>query len=414
MCFKASLEVYIIVGLTFLAACSSTQTMRVDPAENTSPATQTAPVQNPDAAMSADDVARLDDLWQRRRVASSENEDYPIGPGDVLTVSVPEVEELQQRRARVSAQGSIELPLVGVIQAGGLTEDALAQEIDQKLDKFMFNPQASVFVDEYRNREAAVVGAVNKPGLVLLDSPSETILDVLTQAGGLSGTAADELILIPGGQGSSGAARHMASALAPLPGYAQSGAAPGTQVASADPPGAGVSDRAGLDAGGGVMSASLPPNGGAATEALANISSARAIRIPLRSTSLTGGRYMSLPVRPGDVLVIPGGGQVMVVGWVHSPGHFDVGSGLTVLGAVGEAGGPMYAADTQAVTLIRSEHSGSKESTSVDLDKISRGEAADLPVKANDVIDVPYSGWRIGPYVFYSVLTRVGIGAPIP
>ena len=123
---------------------------------------------------------------------------------------------------------------------------------------------------------------------------------------------------------------------------------------------------------------------------------------------------MSLPVRPGDVLVIPGGGQVMVVGWVHSPGHFDVGSGLTVLGAVGEAGGPMYAADTKAVTLIRSEHSGSKGSTSVDLDKISRGEAADIPVKANDVIDVPYSGWRIGPYVFYSVLTRVGVPMPVP
>jgi protein involved in polysaccharide export with SLBB domain len=141
---------------------------------------------------------------------------------------------------------------------------------------------------------------------------------------------------------------------------------------------------------------------------------AQAVRIPLRSTSLTGGgRYMSLPARPGDVLVIPGGGQVMVVGWVHNPGHFEVGSGLTVLGAVGESGGPMYAADTKEVALIRSEHNGSKETISVDLDKISRGEAPDVPVKANDVIDVPYSGWRIGPYVFYSVLTRVGIGGPM-
>jgi hypothetical protein len=48
----------------------------------------------------------------------------------------------------------------------------------------------------------------------------------------------------------------------------------------------------------------------------------------------------------------------------------------------------------------------------LDFDKISRGEEADITVKANDVIDVPYSGWRIGPYVFYSILTRVGIGAP--
>jgi hypothetical protein len=72
----------------------------------------------------------------------------------------------------------------------------------------------------------------------------------------------------------------------------------------------------------------------------------------------------------------------------------------------------MYAADTQEVALIRSKESGSKETVVLDFDKISRGEEADITVKANDVIDVPYSGWRIGPYVFYSILTRVGIGAP--
>ena len=362
--------------------------------------------------MNPEDVARLDRLWQRRTAASSENEDYPIGPGDVLTVSVPDVEEIQQRKARVSAQGTIELPLVGMIQAGGLTEDALAQELDRKLDKFMFNPQASVFVDEYRNREAAVVGAVNKPGLVLLDAPSETILDVLTQAGGLSATAADELILIPGEQGGAGAARRVLAALPPVPAAARAGAA--TQVASADPPAGSMAGNADPPAAPGLMSAGLKPQGDPETDALASMPTAQAVRIPLRSTSLTGGgRYMSLPVRPGDVLVIPGGGQVMVVGWVHNPGHFEVGSGLTVLGAVGEAGGPMYAADTKEVALIRSEHNGSKEAISVNLEKISRGEAPDIPVKANDVIDVPYSSLRIGPYVFYSVLTRVGIGGPM-
>src|SRR6202043_1842512 len=95
----------------------------------------------------------------------------------------------------------IELPLVGALQAGGMTEEQLEAELDQKLNNLMYNPQAAVYVNEYHNREVAVIGAVNHPGLVLLDSPSETILDVLTQAGGLASTAADEIILIPVEQG---------------------------------------------------------------------------------------------------------------------------------------------------------------------------------------------------------------------
>ena len=75
---------------------------------------------------------------------------------------------------------------------------------------------------------------------------------------------------------------------------------------------------------------------------------AHPLSIPIRSTSLTGaGKYINLPMRPGDVIVVPGGGNVMVVGWVQTPGYFQVGSGLTVLGAIGAAGGPMYAANTK-------------------------------------------------------------------
>src|SRR6202035_26894 len=121
------------------------------------------------------------------------------------------------------------LPLIGIVQVGGLTEEALARELDDKLSKFMFNPQASVFVDEYKNREVAVVGLVNRPGLVLLSGPSETILEVITQAGGLSPSAADELILIPVSEGGSQAARRV-SLLEPV----ANNESRGTQVVSAD------------------------------------------------------------------------------------------------------------------------------------------------------------------------------------
>jgi protein involved in polysaccharide export with SLBB domain len=104
----------------------------------------------------------------------------------------------------------------------------------------------------------------------------------------------------------------------------------------------------------------------------------------------------------------------MVVGWVQQPGRFQVGSGLTVLGAIGAAGGPMYAAKTRSIVLIRTDKHGGKVTIPIDLDQVARGQAVDLPVQANDVIDVPYSGLRIGPYIFYSILTKMGLAAPIP
>jgi len=119
---------------------------------------------------------------------------------------------------------------------------------------------------------------------------------------------------------------------------------------------------------------------------------------------------MNMPANPGDIIVVPGGGNVMVTGWVYKPGYFQVGSGLTVLGAVGSAGGAMFAANTSDATLIRSDGSGNKVSIPVNLDRISKGEDPDIPVRANDVVDVPYSDVKIGPYVFYNILTRV----PLP
>lgn len=73
------------------------------------------------AVATPDDLKRLDNLWKERSDQSSIEKDYPIGPGDVLSISVPQVAELQVKKVRVSAQGIIELPLVGIVQAGGVT-----------------------------------------------------------------------------------------------------------------------------------------------------------------------------------------------------------------------------------------------------------------------------------------------------
>lgn len=467
--------------LVSIFACAPTDTMRIDAGTSTPAVQSLGTASDPE---SADELTKLASLWDARQLADSRNEDYPIGPGDVLTVSVHDVDELAHYRVRVSTRGTIELPLLGLIQAGGLSEDAVAAEIDDKLQKYMYQPEATVFVDEYHNRAVAVVGAVNHPGLVLLTSPSESLLDVITQAGGLSGAAADELILIPSRPGtipnsariaslgnspsagqiangladshsagtdfaeptlaSTGASEkasrpdwssNEASEVAPLGDVGEptttsswsSSAARVTKTGMGAPPLASHNDAQFATAiareargASGPLGATIRAEAAGQTapadsaKALRLADSDDAIIFKLNGATLDGaGKYVDMPMRPGDVLIVPGGGDVMVVGWVHQPGRFQVGSGLTVLGAIGAAGGPMYAAKTNSIVLIRSGQHGRKAAIPINMDRITRGQAVDLPVQANDVIDVPYSGLRIGPYIFYSILTRMGIGGPV-
>jgi protein involved in polysaccharide export with SLBB domain len=398
-----------------IAACAPAGTMRVTASQRGGVGEAGDGIESAGGSrkISARDVVRLEKLWEQRSQGYAANQSYPLGPGDVLEISVPQLDEIQQRKVRVSAMGTIELPMAGTVEAGGLTEDELAQKLNGKFERFMYVAQASVFVAEYRNREVAVVGAVNRPGLVQLYGSAPTLLDVITQAGGLAPSAADELILIPAQPGDARSTSR-ANSQASHSNSAYAVSAPDTVVASAATSRAAseVQRESAVDTGLGDGGNGIAPVPDAGT-GLPMARNAEAISIPLRSTSLKGaGRYLSMPARPGDVLVVPGGGEVMVVGWVHNPGHFAVGSGLTVLGAIGEAGGPMYAADIKEVTLIRNGEDGSKEAIALNLDGISSGRALDIPVKANDVVDVPYSGWRIGPYIFYSVVTRIGLNGP--
>jgi protein involved in polysaccharide export with SLBB domain len=356
-----------------------------------------------DSAEGGAQVARLQALWDQRKESEVLN-DYPIGAGDVISVSVPAMEELRDRTARVSADGTVALPLIGTVQAGGLTEAQFRDELANRLKDFMHQPEFEVFVKEYRSRQVAVVGALRQPGLVTLKGSRQTILDAISEAGGLSPDAGDEIIYFPVEDSPEESA-------APRPrdeGLRWAGISNG----SSGSPSTNNLHKASASFDRQGVSSSI-----AGTRGLPQPPAKRTqpIFMSLTSTSMAGaGRYVHLPVRPGDVIVVPASGEVMVIGWVQSPGHFRAGSGLTLLGVIGAAGGPMFAADTENIRLIRTEKDGSKVAIRVNLDDIARGEATDISVRANDVVDVPYSNIKIGPYVAYNVLMRIGAGVSLP
>ena len=358
----------------------------------------------PSVASSEKNQERLKALWQKRSAKDAASTDYPVGPGDVIEVTVSGVDDLKERTVRVSGQGQIDLPLIGILQVGGLTEAEVRDKLRDALTKYMYSPQVDVFVKEYHSRQVAVVGAVRAPGLIVLTGAGESILDAVSQAGGMTADAADEIVVLPQVEGSRTKLQQLAAAYEQGP---KSSGAPVTPDGSRNQP--PQQTQPGMP----DVSRDTPHTGITLASLGQNISNGPAVVIPLKSGAFQGSlSYTNMPVEPGDIIVVPGGGNVMVTGWVYRPGFFSVGSGLTVLGAVGSAGGAMYASDPTTATLIRSDGAGNKVSIPVNLEKIATGEAADIPVRANDVIDVPYSDLKIGPYVVYNILSRMAVPLP--
>ena len=118
-----------------------------------------------------------------------------LGSGDVVEVRVYRQKELSGL-FRVGSDGRFTYPMVGSVEAGGLTPSALASTLTSKLrDGFLRNPQVSVFVKEFNSKKVFVLGEVRKPGTFRYEDKM-TIVQAITLAGGLKTLAAkDRLIL---------------------------------------------------------------------------------------------------------------------------------------------------------------------------------------------------------------------------
>ena len=112
-------------------------------------------------------------------------EDYIIGPGDVVRVTVYDNNDLETV-TRVSDTGSIILPLLGQVNVNKLTISQASSKIAKLYsDGYIVNPQVSIFVQEFRSKKVIVLGQVNKPGLIELSGPT-MFLELLSKAGGLA------------------------------------------------------------------------------------------------------------------------------------------------------------------------------------------------------------------------------------
>ena len=126
--------------------------------------------------------------------AGADRAAYLIQPGDVLGVSVWREDGLQQE-VLVRPDGGISFPLVGEVRAAGQSVPQVAEEISEKLAKFIPDPVVNVTLLQLQGNQVYVIGKVNRPGNFTVTRQLD-VLQALSMAGGMSAFADDKNILV--------------------------------------------------------------------------------------------------------------------------------------------------------------------------------------------------------------------------
>jgi polysaccharide biosynthesis/export protein len=376
-------------SLTLAVACSasapppptaSSEPVRVAPsrvAANTDVAVKTSSteVQN--------DSNDLEALWTSRMAAQPSNavSRFALGPGDMVRISVPQIPQLRDRTVRVSEESTIALPLVGEINVSGMSEEDLRNELTHRVSKDMYHPQVEVFLEHTENRQVAVIGAVKVPGRYTLASRSDTIMTMISRAGGLADESSTRIILIP-------AIEAKAQGTAPQ----RAGLAPSPDMRMAEAEQARMSPVS--------MASSADPPDSLALRMMEH-------RVIIDTLAANEQRYLELPAMPGDVIIVPAAGEVTVQGWVDKPGSFKITPGMTTMGAIAAAGGANFSG---SATLLREGEDGRKVQIPLDLSKLKSGEQPDVQVQSGDVVVVERSALGAVPYSLYFLAEHIGMG----
>jgi polysaccharide biosynthesis/export protein len=150
---------------------------------------------NPPAATAAPITAPATAPGQAADTTAKPHDDsFVIGNDDILAINVWKEPDIS-RSIPVRSDGKISLPLVGEVQAAGLTPLKLEQEIAGKLQNYISQPEVSVMVQQINSQKFNILGQVERPGTFMITN-SLTVLDAIALAGGFRDFAKQKAIYI--------------------------------------------------------------------------------------------------------------------------------------------------------------------------------------------------------------------------
>jgi polysaccharide export outer membrane protein len=119
-----------------------------------------------------------------------------LGPGDSVSIQVYGQPDMSAT-VYVSDDGTIPVPLVGMVQVGGLSPSQASNRIEAALrnGNFLVDPHVTLTVVQSRSQRVSVLGSVGTPGRYPIES-NTSIFDLLAQAGGVTEAGSDVVYLI--------------------------------------------------------------------------------------------------------------------------------------------------------------------------------------------------------------------------
>ncbi len=267
---------------------------------------------------------------------------YVLGPEDVIKIDVLNVPELSRTTFRIANDGTISLPLIGRVQAAGLTAEQLRKELADKWgENYLQDPQVTVFIDQFRAMPVSVIGAVEKPGLYPLTG-RRSLIEMLSMAGG----------------------------------FGKKNTSPAGRTVLVTRKG-GFKDLAPVDG----MHVRGPDQ----------------IEVDLNRLLYTRDENLNIEVRPLDIISVSKADVVYVTGAVKKPGGFVLEDRptMTVFQAIAMAQGFTGTAAKGSARIVRTNQDGSKTEIPINLGKILKGKAEDTTLAANDILFVPDSKTKI-------------------
>ncbi len=266
---------------------------------------------------------------------------YVLGPDDVISIRVPGLDEFgaNTNAIRIDPNGDVRLPLLGKVHAAGLTVDSMEEQMTAKLSRLMNHPDVTIMVTEFASRPVSVLGSVKNPGVHQLGG-RRTLLEVLSLAGGIEDTAGNAIRIT------------RRTEMGPLP----------------------------------LPNVKLDTTGGFYVG-----------EVDVRSLLEARNPASNIDVLPNDVVTVPKGDLVYVIGAVRRPGGFILNQEkqMSVLQALSLAEGLDKLAKAESARIVRPGAVGApRVEIRVDVKRILQGSARDITLDPNDILFVPDSKAR--------------------
>ncbi len=123
------------------------------------------------------------------------SKEYILGPEDVIAIKVWDNNDLNLT-VEISQEGSFTFPLIGAVEAKGLSVFQLEKLIRDKLsDGYIRSPQVTITVTNYRTQKIFVLGQVKSPGVYNIKSNIH-LLELISMAGGFTDEAERSVTIV--------------------------------------------------------------------------------------------------------------------------------------------------------------------------------------------------------------------------